>query len=87
MSTIYVYMQDGRTFFYEVADATKAREHAHRIINFGWRNLEGDTMCYYPVHQILKVVFPVAADDTDYLQNKYRAKPCDGVVRLGEEKP
>ena len=72
MTTITVYMVDGRTFFYNVADATKAREHAHRIVNYGWRNLEGNTMCYYPPRQVLKVTFPVTV--IDYLQSKYAAR-------------
>ena len=53
---IKVYMEDGRRFNYKVVDITKAREHAHRIINFGWRTSENDDLAYYPVHQINKVV-------------------------------
>jgi hypothetical protein len=72
MSTqINVYMQDGRVFSYEVADATKAREHAHRIITTGWRNVVNEVMEYYPVHQVLKVTF---ADPQDYMSKKYEGK-------------
>ena len=76
MIVIQVYMVDGREFSYEVDDIAKAREHAHRIINYGWRNVEktstGDEMVYYPIHQILKVKFKVF-DNKDYLMNKYES--------------
>lgn len=70
MTKITIYMQDGRTFSYEVVDAVKAREHAHRITNFGWRNIENDIMTYYPIHQVLKVTFPMPKKDklaTEYI--------------------
>lgn len=73
MTAIKVYMQDGRVFSYEVANASKAREHAHRIINYGWRNVEEGEMCYYPVHQILKVKFDMP--DRDKLAGIYFAEP------------
>ena len=60
---IRVYMQDGRRFNYKVMDSAKAREHAHRIINLGWRTTENDNLVYYPVHQILKVVIVRGAKD------------------------
>jgi hypothetical protein len=75
MVEIQVYMQDGRVFKYEVANGVKAREHAHRIINYGWRNVTDDRMEYYPVHQILKVTFP---NPNDELGTKYEAK---GVIK------
>lgn len=60
---ITVYLRDGRIYQYDVVDAIKARREAHRIINYGWRNVEGEhpdkVMVYYPSHQVLKVVFPV----------------------------
>ena len=62
MTTINVYMQDGRVFHYEVDNGVKAREHAHRIINYGWRNIEDGLMVYYPVHQVLKVTFDAPKD-------------------------
>lgn len=73
MTTIKIYMQDGRVFGYEVTDEHKAREHAHRIINYGWRNCEEGEMCYYPTHQILKVKFDMA--NKDILAGTYFAKP------------
>lgn len=72
MVTITVYMNDGRCFNYEVEDSIKAREHAHRIINFGWRNVTTEgIMEYYPTHMINKVTFP---DPKDMLSKKYEAK-------------
>ena len=71
MVTIQVYMVDGRVFKYDVIDAVKAREHAHRIINYGWRNSTNDVMEYYPVWQILKVTFPPPEDE---MGTKYEAK-------------
>lgn len=68
---ITVYLQDGRTFNYYVSDPIKAREHAHRIINYGWRNVVNGVMEYYPVHQVLKVTFP---DPTDLMSEKYESK-------------
>jgi hypothetical protein len=72
MVEIKVYLQDGRVFKYTVEDSVKAREHAHRIINCGWRNVVTGVMEYYPIHQILKVTFP---DPNDELSKKYEAKP------------
>ena len=73
MTEIQVYMQDGQVFGYKVANDSKAREHAHRIINYGWRNVEEGVMCYYPVHQILKVKFDMP--NKDVLAGIYFAKP------------
>ena len=71
MVEISVYMQDGRVFNYEVEDAIKTREHAHRIVNYGWRNVVKRVMEYYPVHQILKVTF---SNPDDKMSNKYESK-------------
>jgi len=54
--TIKIYLEDGRRFKYEVANCKKAREHMHRIVNFGWRTEEDGNLVYYPVHQVNKVV-------------------------------
>ena len=72
MIEIVIYMQDGRTFTYKVSDAVKAREHAHRIINYGWRNIEDGVMCYYPVHQVIKVKFNM--NKKDRLAAEYEAQ-------------
>lgn len=71
MTTINVYMQDGRVFSYDVNSPTKAREHAHRIVNYGWRNSLDGMMEYYPVHQILKVTFE---SPDDFLDKKYESQ-------------
>lgn len=73
MCLISVYLQDGRIFEYEVANSTKAREHAHRIINFGWRNWEEGRECYYPTHQVLKVTFSM--EQKGEMAGKYFARP------------
>ena len=65
---IKVYLVDGRVMEYFVEDATKAREHAHRIINYGWRNITKGVMEYYPVWQVLKVTF---AAPEDIMSKKY----------------
>ena len=70
MTTINVYMQDGRVFKYDVINMAKAREHAHRIITSGWRNVTDGIMEYYPVHQVLKVTFVYEEDE---LGTKYEA--------------
>jgi hypothetical protein len=80
MTHILVYMQDGRVFTYEVENAIKAREHAHRIITEGWRNATSGKMEYYPVHQVLKVTFD---DPKDYMSKKYEGEGRD----LGNIKP
>lgn len=72
MVTIEVYMDDGRVFKYDVSDAVKAREHAHRIITKGWRNYEDGKMVYYPVYQVLKVCWEMS--DPDTLAKKYEVK-------------
>jgi hypothetical protein len=71
MTTINVYMQDGRVFKYDVSDVAKAREHGHRIITTGWRNVTNGIMEYYPVHQILKVTWDYEEDE---LGTKYEAQ-------------
>ena len=63
MTSIGVYLVDERVFKYDVSDPVKAREHAYRIVNYGWRNVSNGLMEYYPVHQVLKVVFDDPKDD------------------------
>lgn len=64
--TVAVYLDDGRVFEYEVADATKAREHAHAIVMTGYRHTTADCMEHYPPHRISKIkVTP--SPDTMYL--------------------
>lgn len=71
MTTVNVYMQDGRVFSYEVEDSVNAPEHANRIVTNGWRNVTNGVVEYYPVHQILKVTF---ASPDDMMSKKYEGK-------------
>ncbi len=48
-------MVDGRKFWYEVKNADKVREHAHQIIQNGYRHNDGVIFEHYPPWQILKV--------------------------------
>ncbi len=56
MTTILVYIDDGRVFEYECAP-DNAREHAHAIVMTGYRstNNETETLVHYPAHRIVKV--------------------------------
>jgi len=65
-------MKDGRVFKYDVANSSKAREHAARIATEGYRNLQDGIMEYYPVHTIFKITF--AMPDADEQATKYKAK-------------
>ena len=83
MVTVYVYMQDGRVEEYEVEDSIKAREHAHRIINYGWRNSINGMMEYYPVHQVLKVKFK---EPDDLMMKKYETKGAQNARTKSQRK-
>lgn len=52
---VSVYLDDGRVFEYEVANAEKVREHASAIVNTGYRHNDGVVFEHYPPHRILKV--------------------------------
>jgi len=52
---IQVYLDDGRVYSYEVADAAKVREHADAIIKGGYRHNDGLVFEHYPPHRIVKV--------------------------------
>lgn len=70
MTTIRVYLNDGRRFEYDVISPEKAREHAHRIINYGWRSDEDGDFVYYPITQINKVVIKHGATIAYYPTKK-----------------
>lgn len=57
MATVAVYMDDGRVFEYYIFDPMKGREHAHAIIQSGYRHTpEGSSdLEWYPPHRITKV--------------------------------
>lgn len=69
---ISVYLDDGRVFEYEVADPFKGREHAHAIIQGGYRHSDGDDLEWYPSHKIQKVKVAGASESTQY-RDKIRA--------------
>lgn len=53
---IEVYLDDGRVFEYEVANAGKVREHAHAIIMTGYRHTDETGLFeWYPPHRIMKI--------------------------------
>lgn len=60
---IKVYLKDEKVYTFSVRNIEKARECARRIVKGGWSTFEGNMVCYYPVHQILKVVFPMIESD------------------------
>lgn len=64
MSTVSVYLDDGRVYEYDVADGTKGREHASAIVGGGYRHTADSVMEHYPPHRILKV--KVTDVDTSY---------------------
>lgn len=53
--TIYVYIDNGVVFSYDVSSAIKVREHADAIIKGGYRHNDGETFEHYPPHRIVKV--------------------------------
>jgi len=54
---IEIYLDDGRVFGYELPSAEKIREHAHAIIQTGYRHNDGLVFEHYPPHRILKVKY------------------------------
>ena len=55
MFELFIYLDDGRIFSYEVESAEKVREHASAIISTGYRHNDGVIFEHYPPHRILKV--------------------------------
>lgn len=68
MTTIEIYMDDGRVFYYEVYDPNKAREHAYAIIKTGYRHTPNETndLEWYPPTRILKIKIKGAGESTGY---------------------
>lgn len=68
MVKLSIYMDDGRVFEYEVADAMKGREHAAAVLKSGYRHTpEGSAdLEWYPAHRILKVKVVGAGESTAY---------------------
>ena len=63
---INIYIDDGRVFSYEVANKAKLREHAHAIVQTGYRSDNEEGFTHYPPHRILKVTGPPSVD-TQYV--------------------
>jgi hypothetical protein len=66
MTTISVYLDDGRVFEYQVSGAMKAREHAAAIISSGYRHPDGADLEWYPPHRIVKVKAVGACESSHY---------------------
>jgi len=56
MVTVRIYLADGNILEYEVKDEKKAREHAHAIIEGGYRSVTDEELSWYPPSFIKKVV-------------------------------
>ena len=69
MINIFVYFKNGNVFKYEVDDAGKAREHAAKIFEAGYRVKIGQRHEWFGAHYIDKVCWD--GEDTTYLAKKY----------------
>ncbi len=65
---ISVYLDDGRVFEYDVATAEKGREHASKIIRYGYRHTpeETDELEWYPPARIDKVKVSGGGESSHY---------------------
>ena len=64
---IYVYIDTGNVFTYEVEDEAKAREHAAAIIATGYRSIRKtntEHMDWFPPHRINKVTLKLDKSST-----------------------
>lgn len=66
---IYVYFKNGNVYTYTVEGQWKAREHADKIMNFGFRANIGSRLEWFGTHYIDKVCWDNV--NGDYLSNKY----------------
>jgi hypothetical protein len=69
MITIYIYFKNGNVFQYKVDSAEKAREHADKIWETGYRVNIGNRHEWFGKHYIDKICWD-GIDDT-YLAKKY----------------
>jgi hypothetical protein len=67
--TIYVYFKNGNVYTYEVEDQWKAREHADKIREFGFRARVGDRLEWFGPHYVDKICWDIVEED--YLSDKY----------------
>lgn len=75
---VYVYFKNGNVDAYPVENVWKAREHAEKILMFGYRMRVGSRMEWFGAHYIDKVCWD--APEEDYLSAKYESP------RQGEDK-
>ena len=66
---VSVYLDDGRVFDYEVANAMKGREHASAIVKTGYRHSEGNDLEWYPPHRIVKVRVIGGCESSAYIDH------------------
>lgn len=71
-TVVQVYTDDSLVHEYAVASPLKGREHAAAIIATGYRHSEGNDLCWYPPHRIVKVKVTGGAASSLY-QDKSRA--------------
>jgi hypothetical protein len=71
MIQIYVYLVNGNVDIYSVENEWKAREHAEKIMNGGYRMRVGKRMEWFGKHYIDKVCWD--APQEDYLSVKYES--------------
>ena len=69
MIKVYVYFVNGNVDIYEVESEWKAREHAEKIFNTGYRMRVGDRMEWFGAHFIDKICWDTPNED--YLSAKY----------------
>ena len=68
---MYVYFKNGNVDTYEVQNEWKAREHAEKIMFYGYRMRVGFRMEWFGAHYIDKVCWD--APNEDYLSKKYES--------------
>ena len=68
MTTVSIYMDDGRVFDYNVRSPFKGREHASKIVRYGYRHTPkgSDDLEWYPPYRIDKVKVSGGAESTQY---------------------
>jgi len=67
--TMYIYFKNGNVFCYQVESIQKAREHADKIWNTGYRQIINNRMEWFGPHYIDKICWDV--NENDYLGKKY----------------
>ena len=65
---LYVYFKNGNVFTYEVENIIKAREHAEKIWQTGFRQKIGNRLEWFGIHYIDKICWDWKED---FLSKKY----------------